>query len=272
MAMGRLADPAAGIIDMVGGGALLAMAAMAYVTASRGFGMPFRGYGAAGAPEEKFIGVVYCTCQGSIHLMRGFQLMAPPSRGLYLPDYDYADFILLCPLIVLDILFTLKIPGKVVSAALTALSLFMAACAYATEAPYQWFLFALGLVFLIVLFARVQAGVRQRLSELPSAAVGAMYVAMVSFFGMWPLFPIVFLLGPRSANVLDRTSFAAIHVVFDIVCKGVLSLALLRVRAFMETIGWYGYSLTSKDIRERLISRLSDDAKAARPTSGGHAL
>ncbi len=201
-------------------------------------------------------------------------------------------------------MFTLKIPGKVVSAALTALSLFMAACAYATEAPYQWFLFALGLVFLIVLFARVQAGVRQRLSELPSAAVGAMYVAMVrqalgpsllwpkehgifestpccvppphfmqvSFFGMWPLFPIVFLLGPRSANVLDRTSFAAIHVVFDIVCKGVLSLALLRVRAFMETLGWYGYSLTSKDIRERLISRLSDDAKAARPTSGGHAL
>ena len=55
--MGRLAAPAAGIIDMVGGGALLAMAAMAYVTASRGFGMPFRGYGAAGAPEEKFIGV-----------------------------------------------------------------------------------------------------------------------------------------------------------------------------------------------------------------------
>ncbi len=55
--MGRLADPAAGIVDMVGGGALLAMAAMAYVTASRGFGMPFRGYGAAGAPEEKFIGV-----------------------------------------------------------------------------------------------------------------------------------------------------------------------------------------------------------------------
>ena len=31
--------------------------------------------------------------------MRGFQLMAPPSRGLYLPDYDYADFILLCPLV-----------------------------------------------------------------------------------------------------------------------------------------------------------------------------
>ena len=81
--------------------------------------------------------------------------------------------------IVLDILFTLKIPGKLVSAALTALSLFTAACAYASEPPNQWFLFGLGLALLIVLFARVQAGVRHRLSELPSAAVGAMYVAMV---------------------------------------------------------------------------------------------
>lgn len=89
--------------------------------------------------------------------------------------------------------------------------------------------------------------------------------SQVSFFGMWPLFPIVFLLGPRSANVLDRPTFAAIHVVFDIVCKGVLSLALLRVRAFMETIGWYGYSLSSKDIREKLISRLSEDSQASRP-------
>ena len=96
--------------------------------------------------------------------------------------------------------------------------------------------------------------------------------SQVSFFGMWPLFPIVFLLGPRSANILDRPTFAAIHVVFDIVCKGVLSLALLRVRAFMETIGWYGYALTSKDIRERLISRLSEDVRSARPTSGGHSL
>lgn len=57
MAMGRLAEPAAGIIDMVGGAALLAMAAAAYQTASRGMGIPSRGYGAAGAPEEKFIGV-----------------------------------------------------------------------------------------------------------------------------------------------------------------------------------------------------------------------
>lgn len=225
--------------------------------------------------------------------------------------------------IVLDIMFTLKLPGKLLAAGITVLALFVATNAYAATPPYQWVLFTLGICLLGLLFERMQAGVRQRLAELPSTAVGPLYIAMVSqksdkvrnesccgsspirgrrgrgletsrwqgqclnltnahgiyqprmviiaalcellqvaFFGMWPLFPIIFLLGPNWANALDRLAFSIIHACLDVICKGVLALALLRVRAQMENAGWYGYSLGVAQIRDRLVARLADASKS----------
>ena len=80
---------------------------------------------------------------------------------------------------------------------------------------------------------------------------------------MWPLFPIIYLLGPNSANVLDSLAFATIHAVLDVICKGVLALALLRVRGHMENAGWYGYSLAVAQIRDRLVARLTEANKGS---------
>jgi len=195
-------------------------------------------------------------------------------------------------------MFTLKIPGKLFAAGVTALALFVAANAYAADAPYQWVLFCIGLCLLALLFERLQAGVRGRLAELPRSAVSALYVAMVrigtpcrmqlvvrvastilaaflppalpqvAFFGMWPLFPMIFLIGPRGANLIGPLAFVIIHSVLDVVCKGVLALALLRVRSHMEGAGWYPYALSVSDIRERLIKRLGEDEQEAKGERG----
>jgi hypothetical protein len=183
---------------------------------------------------------------------------------------------------VLDIFFTLQLPLPYFTAGITALMLIVANTAFESEGPAALGAFAVGVIVFLLQLSLVTRTIISKFAALPSSIVTPLYVSMVrapqpgsirqsrylcaqvSYFGLWPLFPTMFLL--LRLGQVNPVEWSIVHGAADVVSKGLLAVALLVVRERLEDLGVYHYCLSSKALRERVIAKLAA-ASAERSSS-----
>lgn len=220
-------------------------------TASKGCGTKGTPYGPGGVPEAKYLGCVYCLLQMAVHCIRGAERLDGMTdiRGLW-----YLDYLFQCPLILCDMMFALRMPRKLLVSGTCAAALVCAAGTFYLGDSGKYVPFGYGLVLLISLFTIVVNELKARFKQLPSRALGPLYVAMSIFFGMWPAFPIMWILGFKGAGVIGKDAYQMIHVFLDVCCKSVFGIALMRFRQVMEDTGtFYGYTIINEHYRKQVV-------------------
>ena len=167
--------------------------------------------------------------------------------------------------ILADMFLAMRMQGILLATSLCLSSLICAVMTFQTNGMARGLMFGLGFILFIALFAHVFSQLRKRLPQLPAASMTPLYIAMVSFhvqpllivrliqtrkhsqgmfFGMWPLFPILWIFGPAALSIIPMGAYSLLHAALDVACKSVFAIALQAFRICMEDTGiFYSYTL-----------------------------
>jgi len=159
-------------------------------------------------------------------------------------NYKYADYMLTCPLLVYDLLYQLRAPYRYTSAGLIFGILMCGVVAEFYPGSHKlmkggalawyafgcfWFAFAYALIMTIVIKQY------RRMESLADgtqavAALRPLKFALCTFFGIWVMFPIIWVLSDRGFGVIDESGVEIVHCICDIVAKSFYGFALAKFR------------------------------------------
>nr|AHH02121.1 protein 107 [synthetic construct] len=173
-----------------------------------------------------------------------FENVGPFIIGL--GNYKYADYMLTCPLLVMDLLFQLRAPYKVTGAVLIFAVLFCGAITNFypgkenQQAALAWFgmgvfYYCLSYFFLGYIVSRQY----RRLEEMAMGteakkALGPLRLAITVFFTIWVAFPAVWIVSDRGFNVIDASTAEVLHCIADLIAKSLYGFALARFRRYYD--------------------------------------
>jgi bacteriorhodopsin len=189
-------------------------------------------------PEESLIGPISNFFTGIVYTMKAIDYatvgLAP---GMFaLTRVWYLDYLVSCPFLILELAITLQMPGKIVYFTGTALVLMTGIATFTfdkdDDTRFLFFGVSLG-IFLAVVYALVK-GVSTALRRVPEDAAPWLRMALGILAGMWPLFPLLWLLGFQGFGVMDTATYITLHMLLDIACKGVYCAFLMRFRMLLE--------------------------------------
>eukprot|EP00293_Proteomonas_sulcata_P014396 CAMPEP_0184308724 /NCGR_PEP_ID=MMETSP1049-20130417/17074_1 /TAXON_ID=77928 /ORGANISM="Proteomonas sulcata, Strain CCMP704" /LENGTH=391 /DNA_ID=CAMNT_0026621461 /DNA_START=170 /DNA_END=1345 /DNA_ORIENTATION=- len=168
-----------------------------------------------------------------------YQNVGPFIIGL--GNYRYADYMLTCPLLVMDLLFQLRAPYKITCAMLIFAVLMIGAVTnfYPGDdmkgPAVAWFCFGCFWYLIAYIFmAHIVSKQYGRLDYLAhgTKAEGALFslkLAIITFFAIWVAFPLVWLLSVGT-GVLSNEAAEICHCICDVVAKSVYGFALANFR------------------------------------------
>ncbi|EKX54449.1 hypothetical protein GUITHDRAFT_99928 [Guillardia theta CCMP2712] len=154
----------------------------------------------------------------------------------------YVDYCTTCPLLTLDLLWCLDAPYKISSAVLVFTCLVIAVACSLAVAPFSYCWFAMGMVLFTFTYVFILSIVRQRLDFFTLCARDSnakqslkhLKTAVFIYFGIWLLFPLLWLLSYRAANVISNDINHIFHCILDVIAKSVYGFALLYFKMYFD--------------------------------------
>eukprot|EP01137_Pigoraptor_chileana_P033547 Opistho-2@24581 len=206
--------------------------------AVRGTGFKYRRpHSKTKAPEENMLSGMATCITGVVWFSRAV-LYIMHSGGhdvaFNIEDYRYYDYLLSCPMLVLDVCFITEQPFKWTITLLTALTLFIGAISVNSNKPETFAYFALGCVFFAMQFYWLFRNLYRRLADYPKNIRIYLKLGMYTFITVWPMFPILYVIGPRIAGFISLEADTYVHGFLDICAKGLYGAFLTRFRLCIE--------------------------------------
>eukprot|EP00744_Colponema_vietnamica_P007654 GILI01010992.1.p1 GENE.GILI01010992.1~~GILI01010992.1.p1 ORF type:complete len:520 (+),score=143.56 GILI01010992.1:153-1712(+) len=204
----------------------------------RGRGIKGRPYGPEGPPESGFIGVIVCMFSSFLYVCKSIDWGNKGTANLSFNKYWYSDYLVTCPLIVLDLCFTFEIHYKLVYFVSTFITLLFAVLSFTEDAPARYWHFGIGSAFFAVFFYSIAKILMQRWRTVPEPGRIPMFVGLLIFFGMWPVFPVLWIFSWVGSGYITMHQYYIIHCFLDITCKTFFSFACLLYRVRVEEWQW----------------------------------
>lgn len=154
-------------------------------------------------------------------------------KALDLSTLQYVDYLATCPLVTVDMLWSLNLPYKFTWGALVFLCILSAFACDAMEGQARWMWFGVGMGLFSYVWISVGRLVKFRLTQLAALrAEGVLKVDIeyplkvgtATFFFLWFAYPLMWLL--EEFDVINHAKSEVAHVVFDVVVKSVYAICL----------------------------------------------
>lgn len=143
--------------------------------------------------------------------------------------YKYLDYLLTCPLLTLDLMWSLNLPYKFTYAGFVfccIIAAFMCS-AMPGNARYMWFGFGICLFgftwFSIIRVVRIRLD--QFVSKEAKKVRAYLKVACMTYFGIWCGYPSLWVI--HEAKIISDSASAILHTFLDVLAKSLYGLALL---------------------------------------------
>jgi len=163
-----------------------------------------------------------------------------------LGNYRYADYMLTCPLLAYDLMSQVRAPFKITGGVLIFCVLLTGTATnyYPGDemraGSMAWFIFGCFLYFVAYyLFYTVVKIQYTRLLALAASteakkAFMPLKLALYTFFSIWIVFPIVWLLGHQGLNILSNDAQECLHCACDLTAKSFYGFALAKYRKYFD--------------------------------------
>jgi hypothetical protein len=143
--------------------------------------------------------------------------------------YKYVDYLLTCPLLTVDLLWSLNLPYKFTYGGFVLICILCAAMASLVPPPGRWLWFAAGLMLFVYTWYNIVVLVNMRLQQMTSKKVkkvrAYLKLGCFTYFMVWFGYPTLWVL--YEAGIMDTVASHLLHTLFDIVAKSVYGFALL---------------------------------------------
>ncbi|EKX33442.1 hypothetical protein GUITHDRAFT_120390 [Guillardia theta CCMP2712] len=159
-----------------------------------------------------------------------------------LTKIPYLDYATTCPLLTLDLMWCLDAPYKITSAVLVFTVMITGVACSLAVAPYSFYWFAMGMVLFIFTYVLMLSIVRERLEFITQCAhdsnakrsIKHLKAAVIIYFGIWPIFAILWLLSYRAANVISNDTNHILHCILDVIAKSCFGFVLLHFKMYFD--------------------------------------
>eukprot|EP01137_Pigoraptor_chileana_P023725 Opistho-2@90512 len=195
------------------------------------------------APEENMLSGMATCITGVVWFSRAVVFISLANKqevSFNIENYKYFDYLISCPMLVLDICFVAEEPYKWTFTLLTALTLFIGALSVSSGGSdtrgESFAYFGLGSVFFTLLFYWLFRNLFRRLNQYPKDIRIYLRLAVYTFLVVWPFFPILYLIGPLVWGFMSVETDTYLHGLLDICAKGLYGAFLLRFRLCLEDI------------------------------------
>jgi bacteriorhodopsin len=151
----------------------------------------------------------------------------------------YFDYVIVCPLLVLDLLWNLESPYKWTCSALMMVAMVHGIAAFTSPAPGSYVWFAGGVFVFTFAYLSIIYLVLERLKHFSAsaasdsqnqAAVGFLKVSAGCFFFIWIWYPLLYVLSPKITNIITGETQDIIHMILDVCAKSVYGFVSLSFR------------------------------------------
>uniref|UniRef100_UPI00220FE43E Cation Channelrhodopsin n=1 Tax=Hyphochytrium catenoides TaxID=42384 RepID=UPI00220FE43E len=186
------------------------------------------------APEANSFSALSCLVSGTIYAAKTFDFFDGGGTPFSFNWYWYLDYVFTCPLILLDVLYTLEIPHKLRFVFAVIITLWCGVAAFVTPSAFRFGYYAVGCVWFVPFSFSLLRHVKQRYQVYPPKCQKLLFWACTIFFGFWPLFPILFLFSWLGTGHIDQQAFTIIHAFLDLFCKTVFGLIMTFFRLELE--------------------------------------
>eukprot|EP00281_Chroomonas_sp_CCMP1168_P029135 CAMPEP_0206254528 /NCGR_PEP_ID=MMETSP0047_2-20121206/23739_1 /ASSEMBLY_ACC=CAM_ASM_000192 /TAXON_ID=195065 /ORGANISM="Chroomonas mesostigmatica_cf, Strain CCMP1168" /LENGTH=365 /DNA_ID=CAMNT_0053680821 /DNA_START=40 /DNA_END=1137 /DNA_ORIENTATION=- len=148
----------------------------------------------------------------------------------YIHVFKYGDYLLTCPMLTLDLMWSLNLPYKLTYAMFVAVCITCALGCQVFDAPARYMWFGLGMTVFAYTWTSIMLLTRMRLAQLVSRKAkqvrGTLSMALGIYFGIWCSFPTLWLL--KELKVINEPISLCMHAVVDVLSKSVYGFALLH--------------------------------------------
>jgi bacteriorhodopsin len=100
----------------------------------------------------------------------------------------YLDYLVTCPLIILDFAITLDLPNKIIWLVTTATLLTISVASFLVAWPYRLYYYLVGVMCFGVFAFALLTSINRARKRIPVEALPWLDRACYVFFGMWPMF------------------------------------------------------------------------------------
>jgi len=143
--------------------------------------------------------------------------------------YKYIDYLLTCPLLTVDLMWSLNLPYKLTYGGAVGCCIVCAFMASTLDGTAKYMWFAMGISMFASTWLSIIHVVRMRLDQFTSKAAKkvrtSLKIACMTYFAIWGGYPTLWVLG--EAGIVDDVSSHIMHVLLDVLAKSVYGFALL---------------------------------------------
>jgi hypothetical protein len=164
--------------------------------------------------------------------------------------FKYGDYLLTCPLLTLDLLWSLNLPFKLSGAVGVFVCIGCALGCQVFYGPARYMWFGLGITLFTFTWFNILMLTRQRLCQLVSKEAikmrESLSFALFFYFGIWLCFPTLWIL--KETKVINEVVSLCLHMVIDVLSKSVYGFALLNFQIRSEELEFIYLPLRSAPI------------------------
>ena len=193
--------------------------------------------------REQNMLVVFITlwCATSYYAKVIFSL-APDAPFVPFTTIRYVDYCMTCPITMLDLLWNLDAPYKVTAALLVLTCLGHAVASFLAPPPASYAWFVAGVILFSFTYYLILSIVRFRLDFFVECARDAgakqsiryLKVGCFTFFGIWILFPLMWICGERGFGLISEDLDHILHCILDVITKNLYAFALLLFKTYFD--------------------------------------
>lgn len=172
----------------------------------------------------------------------------------YIHVFKYADYLLTCPLLTLDLLWSLNLPYKVTGAMMVFTCILCALGCQVFFGPARYMWFGFGLTLFCFTWINILLLTRQRLCQLVSKEAlkmrDTLTIGLACYFGIWLCFPTLWIL--REVKIINEVVSLCLHMIIDVLSKSIYGFALLNFQIRSEELDFVYLPLRPRMTEEEI--------------------
>nr|AHH02154.1 protein 100 [synthetic construct] len=202
-----------------------------------------------GYREEKMLSVYVNTFAAVVYWAR-VSAHANGDVGLaaYVHLLKYCDYCFTCPLLTLDLMWSLNLPYKFTYSIWVGICIFSGIGSTKFQPPAKYMWFAFGMVIMFIVFWHIYSVVIIRLNQIfcgsTKKSANTLQIACAVYFSIWWGFPVLWFL--LEFGVIGHPVTLCMHTVLDVSAKSFYGFMLLSFQLQAEREEWIFLPLQPK--------------------------
>lgn len=146
--------------------------------------------------------------------------------------YKYIDYVFTCPLLTIDLMWSLNLPYKFFYGGVVFVCIVCALCSSTVPPPARYLWFGMGMLLFSFAWVSILSLVRERLQQMKHPRIkkarGYVQVASITYFVICLGYPLHWIVDQvQDLQVVGPVPSHILHVLFDVLTKSIYAFALL---------------------------------------------